>query len=191
MEPMTDIMVDTETTHTDPEMGGVIQLSGIKFNLLTLEVGEVFDRCPRPLPKRVWSAGTEEFWMKKNRAVYSTILAREEEGPKVYQDFYNWVSADSPDGGYRFWAKPVKFDWPFLESQMTQLGLEMPFPHWAAMDVHSYIAGLRGEVSRTNIEEQVPFPEGGSKHNSLHDCAYQIDLLFKAKREHIHAEIVR
>lgn len=185
---MTDIMVDTETTAVDPEIGGIIQLSAIKFNLETLTVGDHFDRCPALLPKRNWEYSTREFWMKKNRAVFDSIIARQETGEPVFRDFVDWVAKDAPDGGYRFWAKPVKFDWPFVESHLSQLGLIMPFPHWQGFDVHSYIAGLRGEVGRTNIESEVEFR--GSQHNALHDCAHQIDLLFHAKRSHVHAELV-
>lgn len=187
MGKMTDIMVDVETTGTDPEQLGILQLSAIKFNLQTLEVGDSFDRFPGLLPKRVWSDSTKDFWQRKFRPYWLQMVAKEEEPIQVYKDFDAWVSSDSPDGGYRFWAKPIKFDWTIVESHLSQLGIAMPFPHWNAYDVHSYIAGLKGEVSRTDIESQVPF--SGVKHNALHDAAYQIDLLFHAKRNHVAAEV--
>lgn len=187
MGQMTDIMVDVETTGTDPEQLGIIQLSAIKFNLQTLEVGEHFNRYPALLPKRTWSDSTKDFWQRKFRPYWLEIVGKEEPAVPVYQDFDAWVSKDAPDGGYRFWAKPVKFDWTAVESHLSQLGIPMPFPHWQSYDVHSYIAGLKGEVSRTNIEEVVAFK--GIKHNALHDAAYQIDLLFHAKRNHIAAEV--
>lgn len=128
--------------------------------------------------------------MNKNRGVFETIIRRQEPGPRVFEDFDRWVSADSSfvPGGYRFWAKPVKFDWPMVESHMVQLGMNMPFPHWQAFDLHSYVAGLRGAVGRVDIEKEVPFR--GAKHNALHDVAYQIDLLFHAKRNHVAVEVI-
>lgn len=188
MALMNAVMVDTETTHTDPDAGGIIQLSAIKFNLETLELGDHFDRCPAILPRRVWSESTKEFWQVKNRPHWLKIVEREEDPLPVYRDFSDWLRADAPDGGFTFWAKPVKFDWPFIESQYLQLGLAMPFAHWNQMDLHSYIAGLRGDVRRTDIEKELPF--NGVKHNSLHDVAWQLDLLFHAKRGHVHAEVV-
>jgi 3' exoribonuclease, RNase T-like len=186
MEPnMTHIMVDTEATHTDPEEGGILQLSAIKFDPVMMRVGETFDRCPALLPRRNWSDGTRKFW-NGHRAVLDTIVARQEPAEQVFKDFIRFCS----DKSYVFVAKPVKFDWPFVESHCTQLGLPFPFAHHCYLDLHSYISGLRGTPFRTDIENEVPFPAGGSIHNALHDCAYQIDLLFAAQRSHVHAEVI-
>jgi len=182
MEPMTHMMVDLETTGVDPLENGIRQLSAIKFNLETLEVGGAFDRCPSMLPRRHWSASTRKFW-NDHPDVDKEIVMREEPALQVYRDFNAFCS----DGNYIFVAKPIKFDWPMLESHLTQLGLPMPFGHWKVLDLHSYVMGLRGATSRVDIESEVEFR--GKPHNALHDCAYQIDLLFHAKRHHVAAEM--
>lgn len=188
MARFTHMMVDTETTGVDPSINGVIQIAAIKFNPDTFEVGPAFDACPSILPRRVWSDSTRRFW-SGHREIYESIVARERPYDEVYREFSQFATDDAPFGGYTFVAKPTKFDWPILESQYLQLGLPFPFAHWNTLDLHSCISGLRGVCSRTNIEDEVPFT--GAKHNALHDCAYQIDLLFHAKRNHISAEIVR
>jgi DNA polymerase III epsilon subunit-like protein len=186
---MTHIMVDCETTDTSPETGGIIQLAGIKFNPDTLEVGASFEGCPMILPRRRWSESTRKFWRIDNRVVYDGIIARQRPARDVFQEFANFVCKDAPFGGYIFVAKPVKFDWPMVESNMLDLDIPFPFAHYKYLDMHSWISGLRGQGTKTTIEDEVPFPVGGDKHNALHDCAWQIDCMFHAKRNHVRAEL--
>lgn len=178
----TDCMVDTETTGVDPDRNAIIQLSGIKFNLAERKVGPMFDRCPSRLPKRMWSDDTREFWLSKNRPVYDSIIARSEPGLAVFTDFFRWVGQDAAPEGLRFWAKPVTFDWGFVASHMEQCDLPMPFHYRYARDMNSFMAGLNGNADHPSVENEVPFPEGGSLHNALHDAAWQIDQLFYAMR---------
>jgi len=182
---MTHIMVDVETTHTDPEDGGILQLAAVKFDPVMMRTGETFDRCPTMLPHRYWSDGTREFW-NKHRPVLDSIYARQEPAEQVFRDFARFCG----DKSYIFVAKPVKFDWPFVESHFNQLGLQFPFGHSHYLDLHSYVSGLRGVPFRVGIEDEVPFPAGGNVHNALHDCAYQIDLIFAAQRNHVRAEVI-
>lgn len=177
METMTDLMVDVETTHTDPEEGGLLQLAAVKFNYETGAIGAIFDRCPMLLPRRNWSDGTRAFW-NKHPKVLDGLIARQEPGAPVFRDFVDWVNADQPDGGYRFWAKPLKFDWPFVESHLIQLDLLMPFPHWLGRDVNSFIGGLSGSPEQPDLKLEFD----GDEHNALHDCAHQIEMLFAAKK---------
>lgn len=189
MGTLTHIMVDVETTGTDPQLAGIIQLAAIKFNADTGEIGGTFDRCPTLLPRRRWEDSTRDFW-RKNKPVYDGIVARQEPARQVFQDFANFCCDGAPFGGFVFVAKPVKFDWPLVESHMVDLDITFPFAHSAYLDLHSYVSGLRGSARRSDIENEVPFPTGGAQHNALHDCAYQIDLIRHAKRRHVTAEVV-
>ena len=188
MDEMTDIMADVETMGLNPHTDGLIQLSAIKFNMKTRAIGSAFDRCPAPQPFRGWDESTREFWLGKNLEVYKSIIVRQEPPVPVYQAFQRFCTEGAPEGGYRIWAKPSKFDWPFIESNMLQAGLSMPTAHWNSRDMNSFICGLMGQSERPNIEQYVPFQ--GDKHNGLHDCAYQIEVLFYALDRFIHAELV-
>lgn len=187
MGQMTDMMVDVETTGTNPATAGIIQLSAIKFNYETGEIGPVFDRCPARLPLRYWSDSTREWWSKMPD-VYQSIVAREEPAEPVFRDFIDFASFDAPEGGYRFWAKPTTFDWNLVASHMEQLGLYMPFNFRLARDVNSFCAALMGDPSHPDIESLVDFK--GDKHNGLHDCAFQIDCLLNVKSRYVTAEVM-
>lgn len=183
-----DMMVDVETTGNDnPSVFGCFQVSAIKFNARTGAVGPMFDRCPGLLPNRYWTGDTQHFWMVKNRAVYDKIVAREEPAVKVWEDFRAFAMKDAPNGGYRFWAKPITFDWAVVASHFHQLGLSMPFHFRFARDLNTYMAALAGGPEHTNMEAVIPFE--GDQHNGLHDCAYQIDMLMHCVRRHVHAEV--
>jgi hypothetical protein len=188
MAKMTDMMVDTETTDTNPHTGGIFQLSAVKFNYQTGEIGGTFDRFPSLLPFRRWNEGTRHFWQVDNRELYQQIIAKEEAPEPVFRDFRAFAS-DGPENGYRFWAKPTTFDWGFVASHFEQLGMPMPFHYRYARDLNTFIAALHGGADHVNIEDQVT--NMGQKHNGVHDCAYQIDCLFHAKSKFVHAEVVQ
>jgi len=175
---MTDMMVDLETTGKGPT-NGILQLSAIKFNYNTGEVGGVFDRCPMLMPKRHWDCETRDWWFGKNREVFQGIIARQEPYLKVYHDFTAFCLDGAPQGGFRFWSKPLSFDWPILADHYVQLDAPMPFFYRHARDLNTWIAAMRGNPEHPNMEAIVPFR--GEKHNGLHDCAYQIDMLLQAK----------
>lgn len=177
----TDVMVDVETTGLNSHINGIIQLSAIKFNLESRKIGPVFDRMPMLLPFRQWDEDTRNFWQVKNRNVYMEIVGRQEPGPQVFLDFYEWVrSHPQPENGIRTWMKPTHFDWGFLASHMQQVDRPMPLHYRYARDLNSFMAGLTGKPDHVSVEKEVPFPEGGKEHNALHDNVWQIEQLFHA-----------
>lgn len=176
-------MVDVETTGTMPHTAGIIQLAAIKFNFDTEEVSsDVFDRCPTLLPGRHWDDSTRDFW-NGLPDVFQSLMARQELAPPVFNDFVGWVYKDQPRGGYRFWSKPLKFDWPILETHLHHLGLGMPFPHWQCRDLMTFVGACK---SRGVERIDMPWLNQGPAHNALVDCANQIRTLFSAKHGVFH-----
>lgn len=179
---MTDIMVDTETTGTHPAYCGIFQLSAIKFNPETQEIGEFFDRCPALLPLRYWEDGAREFWGKMP-ALHAKLIARQEDAEQVYIDFSKWVTSDAPSGGYRFWAKPNTFDWGMVDCHYRQLGRPMPFHHRQVRDLNTYIAACR---DRGVEHVDMSFIQATEAHNALSDCVQQLKMFFSAKNGVFH-----
>jgi len=188
MSAFTDMMVDVETTgNDDPSVFGCFHVAAIKFNAKTGEIGPMFDRVPELLPRRHWTGDTRDFWLGRNREVYNRIIARSEPALPVWQAFHAFCLDGAPDGGFRFWGKPITFDWTVIASHFLQLGMTMPFHYRLARDLNTYIAALRDDPAHPDMEKQVPF--NGDKHNGLHDAAFQIDMLMEAQRQHIHASV--
>lgn len=188
MAEMTDIMVDIETMGTNPFLHGVIQLSAIKFNYETEELGAMFDRCPMPLPQKGWSDSTKDFWMGKNRPVYESIIMRAEPAVPVWEDFLRFALEDAPADGFRFWSKPTTFDFMFIANAFESLGHATPFHFRYARDLNSFAAGLTGDPEHPDMESKVI--NQGVAHNGLHDCAYQIDMLFHMKHRWVPSEVM-
>lgn len=182
---MTDMMVDVETTSTNPAFGAIIQIAAVKFNFATEEVGPSFNRCLSIAPNRFWDESTREWWGRQKQEVFQGIVAKMEDPRRVIEDFFAFCVTDTPPrqadspGGYRFWAKPVHFDWGFISSYFAQYGLQMPFHHRIARDLGTYIASRKhAGVEHVNMDH---ITLAGDAHNALYDCAHQLKQLFAAK----------
>lgn len=176
---VTDVMVDLESTGVRSGYSGILQIGAVKFNLATGEVDpNVFDRCPALLPNRFWDEGTRDFW-SKHQKVYQSIVMRQEEPRRVFEDFAEWVSGHSTP--LRFWAKPITFDWPLLTSHFEQLGMEMPFFYRTVRDVNTFIAACNGNSADHVNMQHLEDSHNGPLHNALSDCVLQIKMVFEAK----------
>lgn len=170
----TDVMVDIETTDTDPARGCVIQIAAVKFNRETREVShEFFDRClhPNTQPNRRWSDSTREWWSKMP-TVYQGIMRRMEPTIDVLQGFQAWAGQ-----GMTFWGKPTHFDFSFLQSLYADYGLQIPFHFRTANDLNSFARGRYFPEVPPQWEKIIEFT--GDAHNALHDCLHQLKVLYK------------
>jgi oligoribonuclease (3'-5' exoribonuclease) len=181
MEPtpsFLDIMVDCETTGTDPDSNAMVQLSAVKFDLKTRSVTpftQFFDRCLRMPKNRYMEEGCRtNFWGKRPQ-IWNKIQGRAEDPQLVMKDFFEWVGFQNP-GPVRFWAKPVTFDFNFVASYARQYDLMNPFHYRWAIDMNSFIRGMANDPS---VESHY-LPFQGEAHNAIVDVLNQIDQVFKA-----------
>lgn len=173
-----DIMVDVETTGTNPEMNGMIQLAAVKFDLESRSVQpfpEMFDRALKLPANRFFDEGTRQWWNKKSK-VYQQIVARAEDPATVMRAFADWVGYQNPKP-VRFWAKPTTFDWAFVASYFRQYDIQQPFHYRWAMDMNSFIRGLAKDPT---VESNYTASLGGDAHNAIYDVLNQINQVFDA-----------
>lgn len=171
---MTDVIVDTETTGTNPQFGAIIQLAAIKFNYETGAIGEVFDRCLAIAPNRFWSEDTRRWWGTKKR-ILDGLINRMEDPGVVIKDYFQFITKDGRP--LRFWSRGA-FDFYFLASYMEQYGFEMPHQFWAARDTRSWIAGRWGRPEEPDLSH-ITAP--GDAHNALHDNVVELKKIFAAR----------
>ena len=63
-----DVMLDIETTGTQPDRAAIIQIGAVKFNLETGAVSNhFFNRSMELPPWRAWSEDTRSWWMQQKR----------------------------------------------------------------------------------------------------------------------------
>lgn len=171
----TDVMVDIETTDTDPARGYIIQIAAVKFNRETREVShDFFDRCLNPLdqPNRRWQEDTRNWWAKMPE-VYAGIQRRMEPTKDVLEAFRDWVGGTN----LTFWGKPTHFDFAFLQSFFKDYGMQIPFHFRTANDLNSFARGRYWPNPAPQWDKLLEFQ--GDAHNALHDCLHQLKALYK------------
>jgi oligoribonuclease (3'-5' exoribonuclease) len=178
-----DVMVDVETTGVRSDENAIIQIAAVKFDLKTqtIDTTSMFDRCLRIPPKRFWDEETRQWWLGKNRDVYQTLVPRMEDPKTVLEAFRDWAVENSDSSEpRRFWAKPLSFDYPFMQSYFTQFNLNFPFHFRFGMDLNTYIRGLANDPNAQLEYRQMQ----GPAHNALFDVLHQIGNLFEAVEYH-------
>lgn len=175
----TDVMCDIETTSTSPETGAIVQVAAVKFNYLTGEIGGVFNRSLHMPYGRFWDESTRTWWGQQDPTVWQGIVERMEDPADVMREFFEFSVIDAPYGGYRFWSKPLSFDFPFVASYFKQFGHENPYHFRHARDLNTWIAALRGKGPAHVGMDHIEFE--GKAHNALVDAVHQIKLLFAAR----------
>ena len=178
MAVMTDVMVDIETTGTNPGHNAMIQVAAVQFNYETGDIGPVFNRCLAMAPYRYWDDSTRTWWGRQNKDVFNSLIDRMEAPEQVIRDLVTYGTTDVPQGGLRFWAKPVHFDYTFIASYCEQFGLPVPFNFRITRDLNTYMAAMAGGVNHQDMEHIQP---PTNAHDALADCVHQLKLLFAAK----------
>ena len=174
--PMTDLMVDIETTGTNPYHTGMIQLAAIEYNYNTGDIGRTFNRCLELPANRFWDESTRQWWGQQKAEILRSILAKAEDPQLVINDFWHWVAVEA-GRPLRFWSRG-SFDWWFVQSYMDQFGKPMPFRFNMARDIRSFTAGRFG---RPDEPDQSHITAQGDAHNALFDCVIQLKRLFAAR----------
>lgn len=173
-----DVMVDLETTGTLPDRHAIIQIAAVQFDLEYGTVGESYNRCMFIPPHRSWDEGTRNWWAGQDPEILQAILQRAEDPATIMQDFCNWAY---PAGSMHFWSKPTHFDFNFVSSYCHDYELPNPFHFRVANDLNTFLRALSFPNEVPDIEISVP----GQAHDALHDCFYQIKMLFAHYNRHI------
>lgn len=175
MTEYTDVMIDLETTGTAPEHTAIIQIAAVRFNLDTQAIDHnFFNQCLAIPDTRRWDEDTRQWWLKM-RPVLEGIYSRMEQPAKVMGDFYWWLGG--PSCQLRMWAKPLSFEYPFVQSYFKEFGPSMPLDFRKGRDLRSFIGGLNYPYSSFD-EKSVPFE--GIPHDALFDTLHQVKVLFSA-----------
>lgn len=171
-----DIMVDLETTGTSPDENAIIQIAAVRFNLREGTVSpHVFDQALLLPPTRYWDEDTRRWWSNK-KEVFQSIYARARPPRMVVDAFAKWVREGVSDPV--FWAKPISFDYPFMQSYFREFEVSNPFHFRMAENMNTFIRARHFPDRPPAYEKEIPFD--GDEHNGIDDCFHQIKVLFAA-----------
>lgn len=180
--PMTDVMVDIETTGTNPQFGNIIQIAAMQFNYETGAIGPAFNRCLAFAPNRFYSEGTRKWWLDGKREILTSIIDRMEDPRTVMEGYQQFIL--NSGSKLRFWSRGT-FDWAFIASYCEQFEIEMPHNFWEARDLRTFLAGMRGTAEEPNMKWCANGVKG-SAHDALFDVVVQLKQLFFAKDRVFH-----
>lgn len=165
-----DVMVDIETTGTQPETTNIIQIAAVRFNLKEGTIcPKFFDRCLIPTSTRFWDESTRQWWSTMPETLAS-INQRMEPAARVMKAFSEWG-----EGGGTFWAKPITFDYTFLASYFREFEVLNPFNFRRAMDQNSFIRARHFPDEPPKYEKELEFV--GTAHNAIEDVLHQIKVV--------------
>lgn len=166
------VMVDIETTGTNPNHNAMIQLSAVRFNMDGDVDMNMFDECLLIPNNRYWSEDTRDWWTSQDQAILQKIWGKMRDPKTVLQEFRAWAVRDLDGNSPVLWAKPIHFEYPFLESYFSEYDVAKPFHYRQCEDLNSWCRA-RG---LPNLDHELPF--NGSAHDAIHDVLHQINVLF-------------
>lgn len=157
----------------------MIQLAAVQFDFEKATIGSVFNRCLWLPNNRFWDEDTRQWWGEQKAEVLDGIFDRAEDPALVMQGFIDWTRTLTVTGSLRMWAKPISFDFPFLQGYCRQFGYTMPFHYRDAIDMQSFIRGMRRAPGAAPFDKEVPFE--GDAHNAVEDVFHQIKVAITAR----------
>lgn len=180
--PCYDFMSDIETGGTDRDHAPIFQIACVAFDYATGYINpNTFCMNLEMAPHRYWDEDTRNWWAKQDPEVFNRVTEYPQPPAHVLRCFADWVrdtsgALEKP----RLWAKPISFEFPFFESYFKQFGVEMPFHFRDAIDMQSFIRGLRHNPGAKAFDYEVPMV--GHAHHALDDSFHQLAVILTAKQ---------
>lgn len=167
-----DTMIDLETTGTDASHAAIIQISAVRFNFETGAIDpNIFDGYLTMAPGRFWDEDTRTWWYSTNKDLFAEIQSKGQDPGGVFRAFADWAW-QAGGAGQRLWAKPVSFEWPFIQSYAREFNVTLPFHFRDAVDLNSFCRGVAHDPGARPFEKSLEFQ--GTEHNAIDDVMHQI-----------------
>lgn len=201
------IMVDCETIGLQPNKNAVMQIAAVAFDPVTFapqeEITIYLPLVEQIKSGRVADPKTVEWWGNQNAKVLQDIMDEVAKCGSVadeLQKLTDWVTEKCRRGKTfakaTFWAKPVAFDFPFVDGLYQDAKVTPVFSYREVMDMHTHIVTMFQSIFYHTYN--YPLPRGAavdmywwfndymkeldenvkdSAHNATADCYYQLQWL--------------
>jgi hypothetical protein len=173
--PFNDWMVDIETTGLRPDRAGILSIGAVQFDRRSFTpLRELFLVLDLP-ESRHWEAETRAWWMAQSDEAYrAAVDLHRGLHPAVALDRLAAAMGTDP----WFWAKPLQFDYPFIEGYFRDFHhAPSPLHRNRSIDVRSWIAS-QGDLA---VSAANGVPLIGTAHQPVSDCHHQVWMLRAAQ----------
>lgn len=176
------IMLDLETLGRKPGCV-ILSIGAVAFDPHGQELPEIpFDSFHLGVTiKSCYEAGlkieieTLEWWLTQGEAVNELSKLPKHGLITALHKFVTWWT--TVKGDY-VWGNSATFDPPIISAAFEAVGVERPWHFAAVRDCSTIYHTAYGEQRHA-----VPFPDGGVKHNALHDAWRQAVAVQRAVRK--------
>jgi len=157
-------MIDIETLATTPD-AIVMCIAAVKFSFDNDQT-EVFYRNIDISSSKsfglVSDKKTIEWWKTQPENILKSFMIDTKPLDTVLTEL-NQFSSSQDD---IWWSMGTSFDFPILESSYRATGIPIPWKYWNQRDVRTLV-----KICRVRNDS------GFGKHDPVHDCMHQIDLV--------------
>lgn len=175
--PFNDWMFDIETTGLRPDRNAILSIGAVQFDRETFKATgkKFFTRVQMPRT-RFWDEATRNWWSQQKPEAFAQ--ATDPVGAvQISFMLANLMAAVGPEAW--FWAKPVQFDWSFVESYWSEFGaagVATNLSYRRTVDVRSYLLALpQYQQDAAMTFEQIA--DGDDAHTPIADANYAIGML--------------
>lgn len=174
MSTLQNCMIDLETMGTFMN-APVVTIGACFFDPMTGEIGPEFYRkidLTDAMRFGVADPDTIKFWLRQEKTAQLELASGKDALADVLRDlatFYN----QGKDAA--MWSNGPSFDATILDYAYHKcLGQKAPWPFWNVRDVRTVVQLAAGLVNKP-----AAFTKGGTAHNALDDCIFQIGYVSK------------
>jgi len=197
-----NVMIDIETTGTDPREHEIMEIGAVVFDD-HFRLGPQF-QCHLPrIPERKPSKATIQWWIHTDKSLFDSHREKQKATEKTADEIFFKEKAAGvlkPERLHMLirrrlemlldflpkyctvWAWPPSFDIEFLKSYASLVDLDLGPVFWVPIDGRSYI---RGNLAGTGLDywevlreaQQEVRVKDGLAHTSIHDCLHQIGMI--------------
>lgn len=188
MTDRVDVMVDIESMDMNSDDGTIIQLSAVKFNMLTGNIYSEFNMYV-DISKQdlVAGSGSIKWWLEDNQKVnvLRNIVRKGKNSEKeVIIQFNQWLVKDekTKDNIY-LWGNGILDDNRVLRAKFNKYNVLSNVRYNNHRDVRTLVDIVSEKTGKTQYEIFGDSMDGKVSHNALNDAKFQVRLVSDCYRQ--------
>jgi hypothetical protein len=176
---MFDLMIDLETMGTGPT-AAIVSIGARFFSIENEALGPKFEATihlgSAMAHGGTIEAGTVIWWLQQNDQARKNICFGGRDIKVVLQEFSDWIAETCRHEDVRPWGNSASFDCMKIQTACERVGIKTPW-YWTNERCFRSVRHMFPRI------EYDPSQKGDAAHTALADADFQIEHLFRIKRE--------